>query len=123
MGKILRGATVLALAISVGCVTTTTGHGEDFDTQGVSKIVKNKSTPKDIERLFGTPSFKYPVSGSQERWHYQYTRITQTSGGYFIPIPPEHKMESKTLDILFENGVVINYTMNDATSRPSDGPP
>lgn len=102
-----------ALALSfvmAGCATSNYSVGRDFPSENVSKIVKGKTTAKELVQMFGQPYMKTVISATEERWMYTYSHGSATAQSYVFTMNVQSKGTQKTLDLLLKNGVVENYT-------------
>lgn len=103
----------LAIALS-GCASGNYAVGRDFASNQVENIVRGKTTSADLLRIFGTPFTKLAISATDEHWTYSYSAGTThaTAMPFNTSVSAEGHM--KTLDVVLSNGVVVNYTFNDA---------
>lgn len=105
--------TALLLAVSlIGCAASNVTVGRDFPSQNASKIVKGKTTVNELIALVGQPFIKTPISATEERWHYQYTSSSSQAQSYIITMDVTTSTFQKTLDVIINDGVVTNFTLN-----------
>lgn len=108
--KKLLSTIVIAISISA-CATHSTNYsvGNEFSSEMISKIIKNKSSKEDLIKLFGQPQFKSVLSENDEKWVYSYTLGTASVEAAFLSSKVNSSGVQKMLDILIRNGIVINY--------------
>lgn len=102
-----------ALTLIYGCVTSSYSIGRDFDYTSVSLIEKGKTTSNEVIKLFGQPFSKTVISANQEKWIYTFISGKAKVQHYVVTSNIESSGVQKTLDILIQDGVVINYTYNE----------
>ncbi|HCG7220456.1 TPA: hypothetical protein NJ354_003686 [Vibrio parahaemolyticus] len=108
--KSLRLAAFLAAsAITLsGCVyKSNVDYGTQFTSEQVEKIEKKVTTKADLIRIFGEPSVKSVVSETGEKWVYSYTGGSASSQAFTMKTTSD--ISTHMLDILLENGVVVNF--------------
>lgn len=100
---------VLAFALVTACATSNYSGGRDFPAEIASQIVKGETAATQIEAWFGQPFAKSTISATQEKWLYRYTQGKATA------VVGSVKTEGtlKTLDVLIEDGIVVNYTLSE----------
>ena len=117
---------VIVMSSVVGCVSvppTEMTTGRNFNEKLVDKIEKGKTTTAEVKTLFGEPFMKNVMSANEEKWLYFYTRSTATAqGSVFTPITVRSEGRNKTLDVLFKDGVVTNFTYSNAPQATTYGP-
>lgn len=105
---------IAALMVS-SCATSNYSVGRDFPADKVSQITKGETTADEILSWFGQPFSKGTISATEEKWVYSYVEgrakavvgsVTSTG-------------TTKTLDVLIENGIVVNYTFSEAPMSSS----
>lgn len=92
-----------------GCATSTFTVGNDFSSANVSKIVKGKTTSKEMISLFGEPFTKSVISAKDEKWVYMYSNGTAKAQSYIVTMKVETTGTQKTLDVLITDDVVSNF--------------
>ncbi len=108
---------ILGLAFSLaGCATASYSVGKDFSSSDVQKIVKGETTSQELITLFGEPFTKTVISDEDEKWVYTYSRGVSEAQSYVITMKVKTTSESKTLDVLVRNGVVINFAYNEGSA-------
>lgn len=98
----------LILFFIFGCATANYNLGKDFDQTKTSQIIKDKSTKDEIAKLFGQPYSKN-VTSEKETWKYFYQQIT-SSAQSFLVTTVKTNTQVKSLDVVFENGIVKDYS-------------
>jgi outer membrane protein assembly factor BamE (lipoprotein component of BamABCDE complex) len=84
--------------------------GVDFDSSKVEKIERGKTTEKQILDMFGEPYTKRVVSANETIWVYMYVRSNAQMNPFLVTMSSE--TGQKMLEILFNEGIVVNYTYN-----------
>jgi len=101
----------LALVILVslsGCVyKSNVDYGNQFTSEQVSKIEKKVTTKEDLLNIFGEPAIKSVISETGEKWVYSYTGGTASAQAFTMKTTSD--ISTHILDILIENGVVVNF--------------
>ena len=97
------------LAVLAGCATSNYSTGRDFASDRVRSIVKGQTTASQIEDWFGQPFMKSTITATQEKWVYSYSQGKATA--VMGSVKTEGTM--KTLDVLIDDGVVVNYTFSE----------
>lgn len=100
---------VLAVFL-VGCATANYSVGKPFNTENVEKIEHGKTTKQDLISMFGEPFSKTPLNATQEKWIYTYIQSSAKAQSYVISMKVESQGTQQTLDLIIENGVVVNHT-------------
>ena len=103
-----RSILLLAMVVPLGCSTA----GTRFDTSNVSKIVKGKTTKKDVREYFGNP-LRTEDSPNGEVWTYTYVETYATAPGVFGI--NQSQTASNTLTVIFSGDVVKDYVFNSGT--------
>lgn len=101
---------IVLLGALCGCATATYTHGRDFKSEAVASIERGKTTSADLVAMFGEPFSKAVISGAQEKWIYTYINTSSTAQSYLVTTRLQTTGVQKTLDVLIENGVVLNFT-------------
>ena len=116
MKSIAIVAVVVASLVVFGCtqIMPPTSIGRDFPDENVSKIVRGKTTDKDLIQMFGEPLSKTITSETEKNWIYKYASGTPTLVRRPTTAVHRYKGKEKTLDILLKNGVVTNFTFNES---------
>lgn len=112
----MKFSILLIIALLLGaCATSNYSVGRDFPSDKVSQITKGKTTADEILSWFGQPFSKSTISATEEKWVYSYIEgqakavvgsVTSTG-------------TTKTLDVLIEDGVVVNYTFSEGPMSSS----
>ena len=104
--------TILAALITLfltACATSTYSVGKPFPSEKVSEIQKGVTTTSELKSLLGEPFTKTVLSATQEKWIYSHT-----SGSAKATLGSVSSTGSqKTLDVLIEDNVVLNYTFTE----------
>tara|TARA_Y100001934_G_C12278865_1_gene738839 strand:- start:745 stop:1113 length:369 start_codon:yes stop_codon:yes gene_type:complete len=107
---------IAALLISVatlsGCATSNYSVGTDFSVEKASEIVKGETTTAQLVSLLGEPYSKHVLSETQEKWMYFYSAGTAKAQSYIVTMDVKTTGTQKTLDVLIEDGIVVNYTLS-----------
>ena len=107
---------IAALLISVatlsGCATSNYSVGTDFSVEKASEIVKGETTTAQLVSLLGEPYSKHVLSETQEKWMYFYSAGTAKAQSYIVSTDVKMTGTQKTLDVLIEDGIVVNYTLS-----------
>jgi outer membrane protein assembly factor BamE (lipoprotein component of BamABCDE complex) len=98
---------VATSALSACVYKTNVDYGTKFTKEQVSNIEKKVTTENDLIRVFGEPSIKTVISETGEKWVYSYTGGSASSQAFTMKTTSE--ISTHTLDILLENGVVVNF--------------
>lgn len=100
---------ILLTAALAGCATSNYSVGRDFPSEKVPAIVKGETTASQVEAWFGQPFSKSVLSASQEKWLYSHAvgQAKATMGS--VTTSGTQRM----LDILIDDGVVVNYTFTE----------
>ena len=104
------GILILCVLLLTACATATYTKGNYFDEDYVAQIEKGVTTQKQIKKLFGEPFSKSVVDGKKEKWLYLYAKGTSKAQSYVFTMKVTTEGTQKTLDILFDDGTVSNYT-------------
>lgn len=115
MKSISLVAVVVVSLVVFGCIQILppSSMGRDFPGENVSKIVRGKTTDKDLIQMFGEPLSKTVISETENNWIYTYASGTATVVRRLTSVETKYKGNAKTLDILLKNGVVTNFTFTD----------
>ena len=116
MKSISLVAVVVVSLVVFGCIQILppSSSGVDFPDENVSRIVRGKTTDKEITQMFGEPPSKTVSSETEKRWIYKYASGNATVVRHFTSVETKYKGKLKTLDILFKNGIVTNYTFTES---------
>lgn len=112
MMKKLFALVILGSALS-GCAQSSYSVGSDFSSQQVSNIENGKTTTEQLILWFGNPYSKAVISASQVKWMYLYNAGTVEAQSYVFSADIKQEGTQKVLDILVENGVVVNHTYSE----------
>lgn len=105
----------IALAVFlVGCATANYSVGKPFNTENVTKIEHGKTTKQDLVAMFGEPYSKTPLTATQEKWIYTYVYGSSKAQSYVVTMKVDSQGHQQTLDLIIENGVVVNHTFVDS---------
>ena len=115
MKSIAIVAVVVASLVVFGCIQILppSSMGRDFPGENVSKIVRGKTTDKDLIQMFGEPLSKTVISETEKNWIYTYASGTATVVRHFSSVETKYKGNEKALNILLKNGVVTNFTFTE----------
>ena len=103
----------LACLILMGCATRTDTAGREIDTSKISEIKKGVTTSDELISLLGNPDAKSVKTEDEVVWKYEWIKSTsRTTMGWTGP-NVEVDGYQKSLQVLFKNGVVVNYTINE----------
>lgn len=108
---------MFALILS-GCTYTAVNEtGSVIDPNKVDLIVKGKTTESEISSMFGKPFTKTVISETDTKWIYQHIVSRASSQAYTGKT--NSSLNSEVLDILFRNGVVVNFSFSQSESNPT----
>jgi outer membrane lipoprotein-sorting protein len=115
MKNIVLVAVVVASLVVFGCtqILPPSSSGRDFPGENVSRIVRGKTTDKDLIQMLGEPLSKTVISETEKSWIYTYTSGTATVVRRLTSVETKYEGNAKTLDILLKNGVVTNFTFTE----------
>ncbi|WP_423186774.1 outer membrane protein assembly factor BamE domain-containing protein [Alishewanella sp. d11] len=102
--------TLFILLMLTGCATANYELGNPINPENVAKIENGKTTKQELISLFGEPYTKTPLSSTQEKWIYTYINTTAKAQSYVVTMKVDSTGIQQTLDLLIENGVVLNHT-------------
>lgn len=100
-------------AFLAGCATSSYTVGAPINVENVAKIEHGKTTTENLIAMFGQPIAKSPLSATQEKWVYTYANGSATAQSYVVTMKVESQGHQQTLDLIIENGLVINHTFTD----------
>ncbi len=109
-GFVLAASVTLALA---GCASGNYSVGNDFASENVANIEKGKTTVEQLKTWFGEPYSKTPISATQTKWMYIHNNGSTKVQSYLVTAKVETTGYQKVLDLLIEDGLVINYTFSE----------
>jgi hypothetical protein len=122
--KLTVAAVILFAA--VGCTFSfrhsTESDGFDFPSENVNKIIKGKTTGKELIHMFGGPLSKFDVSENEEQWIYSFSTGTKYSVEGLLADEAGSTGHHKTLYILLKNGTVTNFTYTESHVVPGSPP-
>lgn len=98
---------VAASMLSACVYTSNVDYGTKFTKEQVAQIEKKVTTKEDLERIFGEPNVKTVMSETGEKWVYTYTGGSASSQAFTGKTTSD--ISTHMLDILIENGVVVNF--------------
>lgn len=104
---------ILIALVIAACATSEFNYGRDFPTANVPKIEHGITTKEQMVSYFGEPFQKSVIGTSQEKWIYMYTSGKSKAQSYIVTMKVESTGSSKMLDVLIENGVVVNHTFTE----------
>lgn len=96
-----------------GCASGNYSVGNDFASDKVANIEKGATTAEQLKTWFGEPYSKTPISATQTKWMYIHTKGSTKVQSYLVTAKVETTGTQKTLDLLLENDVVVNYTFSE----------
>lgn len=108
---------LVGFSLLTGCATSSTTVGADFDETQVVNIVKGKTTSAELVAMFGEPHSKNVLDKTQQKWVYLYSEIESKAQGFMFVMDVKTTGIQKTLDVLLEDDVVVNYSFSE---RPID---
>jgi hypothetical protein len=73
--RIFRGI-ALAVALAAGGCASTQQAGAPFPAAARQKLVADRTSKREAERLLGPPTTKATDADGAERWTYEYTRVS-----------------------------------------------
>jgi hypothetical protein len=116
MKSISLVAVVVVSLVVFGCIQNLppSSSGVDFQDENVRRIVRGETTDKEIVQMFGEPLSKTVSSATEKHWIYKYASGNATVVRHFTSVETKYKGKVKTLDILFKNGIVTNFTFNES---------
>ncbi|MEO3879267.1 hypothetical protein [Rheinheimera fenheensis] len=104
---------LIAVLFLSACATSQFNYGKDFASANVQKIEHGKTTKQDLLNYFGEPFQKSVIGANQEKWMYMYTAGESKAQSYVFSMKVESTGSNKMLDILLEDGVVVNHTFTE----------
>lgn len=110
--KAISASLVLLCVVLCGCsiAPITKTIGRDFDETKVSQIKKGVTTADGVLTLLGEPNTKQFLSTNQVMWHYTYRNEVKTDEFHWVaPIVERTSGVNKNLDLLLQDGIVINF--------------
>ncbi len=93
----------------VGCATRTATIGSEFDSSKISSIKKGATTGDELVELLGQPFSKSVHSKDGVIWVYSWVKATSRIRPGWISPNVSTEGHKKKLEVLIENGVVVNY--------------
>ncbi|WP_392552927.1 hypothetical protein RHO14_03420 [Orbus wheelerorum] len=115
--KKLLGFLFIIIFLS-GCTYTATSEtGSSIDQDKVLLIQKGKTTEQQIKAMFGEPMTKIVINDTDTKWIYQH--IVSTASSQMYTGKTSQALSNDILDILFRNGVVVNFSNTNSTSSPT----
>ena len=97
-----------AASMLSACVyTSNVDYGAKFTKEQVAQIEKKVTTKEDLIRILGEPNVKTVMSETGEKWVYTYTGGSASSQAFTGKTTSD--ISTHMLDILIENGVVVNF--------------
>lgn len=100
-----------------GCTYTAVNEtGNAIDSNKVALIVKGKTTESEISSMFGQPLTKTVISETDTKWIYQH--IVSKASAQAYTGKTNSSLTNEVLDILFRNGVVVNFSFSQSESNP-----
>ncbi|WP_410958425.1 hypothetical protein, partial [Salmonella sp. LS2020056sal] len=87
--------------------------GTPINVENVSKIEHKKTTKEDLISWFGEPITKTPINANQEKWIYTYINTSAKAQSYIVTMKVDTEGVQQTLDLIIENGIVVNHTFTD----------
>tara|TARA_Y100001956_G_scaffold55277_1_gene54217 strand:+ start:653 stop:1021 length:369 start_codon:yes stop_codon:yes gene_type:complete len=111
MKKVFASLLISIAALS-GCATSNYSVGTDFSVEKASEIVKGETTTSQLVSLLGEPYSKHVLSKTQEKWMYFYSAGSAKAQSYIVTMDVKTSGTQKTLDVLIEDGIVVNYTLS-----------
>lgn len=107
----------MAIFLSACTYTATNETGSPIDQNKVLLIQKGKTTEQEIKSMFGEPMTKVVINDTDTKWIYQH--IISTASSQMYTGKTNQTLNNSILDILFRNGVVVNFSNTDSTSNPT----
>lgn len=109
--KKVFASVLITIATLSGCATSNYSIGTDFSVEKASEIIKGETTTSQLVALLGEPYSKHVLSKTQEKWMYFYSAGSAKAQSYIVTMDVKTSGTQKTLDVLIEDGVVVNYTL------------
>lgn len=109
-----------AVALLVGCATSTFTQGREFSTDNLSQIVKGKTTDAEMLQLFGPPFQRTVLADGTENWIYTYTVGESTAHVYLFYSSVRTTGTQKILNATIAKGVVTNYSYTEGAAPGSN---
>lgn len=109
--KKVFASVLITIATLSGCATSNYSIGTDFSVEKASEIIKGETTTSQLVALLGEPYSKHVLSKTQEKWMYFYSAGSAKAQSYIVTMDVKTSGTRKTLDVLIEDGVVVNYTL------------
>ncbi|MGK2232409.1 outer membrane protein assembly factor BamE domain-containing protein [Colwellia polaris] len=104
---------VAVLSFSGCTYSSKVDYGNQFTSEQVAQIKKNKTTSTELLQIFGEPSIKSVLNETEEKWVYSYTGGTGSVQTFTMKTTSD--MSTHMLDILIRDGVVINFAETNTT--------
>lgn len=104
------GIIILCALLLTACATANYTTGTDFKTDKVNQIEEGVTTKEQVASWFGEPYSKTVINGNQVKWLYFYSQGTSKAQSYIFTMKVQTDGTQKSLDILFENDIVTNFT-------------
>lgn len=99
---------IISLMFLFGCATVNMNRGNEFNDTNRTQLIKSQTTSAQVLTLFGEPMSKsYTADG--ETWKYFYQKIISKAQSFMVTTA-KVDTEIKSLDIVFVNGIVTDYT-------------
>ncbi|WP_038173469.1 hypothetical protein [Vibrio breoganii] len=98
---------VAASMLSACVYKSNVDYGTQFTNEQVAQIEKKVTTKNDLMRIFGEPNVKTVISETGEKWIYTYTGGSASAQAFTGKTTSD--ISTHMLDILIENGVVVNF--------------
>lgn len=115
--KKLIGFLFIVIFLS-GCTYTATSEtGASINQDKVLLIQKGKTTEQEIQLMFGEPITKVVINDTDTKWIYQH--IVSTASSQMYTGKTSQALSNEVLDILFRNGIVVNFSNTSSISNPS----
>lgn len=98
---------VTASMLSACVYRSNVDYGTQFTKEQVAQIEKKVTVKEDLIRIFGEPNLKTVISETGEKWIYTYTGGSASAQAFTGKTTSD--ISTHMLDILIENGVVVNF--------------
>jgi hypothetical protein len=98
-------ALIALLAAAGGCAATQEA-GKPFPADARRQLRLDRTTPRDAEKLLGTPVTKTTDPSGGERWTYEHTRVSATRAVPFGRRVTVRQTPYRQLVLTFQSGVL-----------------
>lgn len=110
-----------AVLIGVAGCAATKEAGKPFPSQARQKLVLDRTTKHEAERLLGPPVATTKDSEGRERWTYEHTRVSATRAVPFGRRVTVHQTPYEELVLTFQYGLLSECVYLIERYRTEDG--